>query len=359
MGHFRKQYKSNRLVVFALISILCIVAAGCRDCNGIESKESFMLVYVDTNEHIRVRYSDDGLSWSLGNLEGATDDAGVGATASLDGVGMTRVIAHTGGVSRLRLRWGVGPANWDASDRDVDDVQRVAASITYADSNLLLVTGLGQTNGVSVYSYESTSRQVVDRTPTGLSGLVNQYARHIQIFNHDGLLLVGFLRYSGYGSQGSPVGVELIVGTSTHSAPVNWTQAIQFTNTEPGYSGVVSGPCFSHDTAKVYMGVVRQSTASSTYKLFIYSSTDGITWQLHDSMDQIPFVDEVQVRIAVQSSKKVVAGFMGGQGTHAVYRKNTDGSWTRIPDGSLFGSDTPSFVPFALISAGRPPTATN
>src|SRR3989442_15425749 len=100
---------SRRRTRPSVLVLLLVVIALAESCGGrIPAKESFMLAYIDgmtPTQRIRVRYSDDGQSWSLGDPQSATADAGIGAAASEDGVGAIRIIGNTGNLARFPFRF--------------------------------------------------------------------------------------------------------------------------------------------------------------------------------------------------------------------------------------------------------------
>lgn len=358
-----KNFILKGLMASLLGSLLFI--GGC-DCNGpvIVNKESFMLAYIDTGERIRVRYSNDGLTWQSATLQGGIADANIGTASSDDAVGSVRLMGHNGNVAKLHVRYGIGADVWDNSDIVYDseptprgEAPRIACSAT----NRWLFTNLGGSNGYTptVRLYNSSSKTFSDVSPTAqnlnMGNLVGWRAPSIITMRTR--VLLGYLRFSGIGDVGTLADMQIMQGVTDASGVPAWSNASTFNVQEPGFGPPQTIPAFAHDHTNIYLAVVRKSISNNSLRLFIYASPDGSSWQLSETLDQVPQVSNpvgLRIGIAAHSNGTKLVMFTGG-GAPKMYR-TTGSGWNEVPAGNVFGSNTPNWYRFSLIAAGRPPT---
>ena len=165
--------------------------------------------------------------------------------------------------------------------------------------------------------------------------------------NRNGKIVLSWLRNT------SPRQLQIVVGNIDNAGDPNWTRAYLFQLTEPGFSHIVSEPSLTHDHSRFYLGVVRKADGVEANTLFIYSSSDGIAWQLSDQLPDLPFSQQVptRVQIAAHSDGTMIAAFTGV--TPGVHRRGASG-WYQLNNTGVFGSVVPAWQPLALISVGRP-----
>jgi hypothetical protein len=354
-----------------LLLAVVAVTASCNWCPPapvVPPKESFMLAYVDSTQRIRVRYSDDGLSWSLGDPQSATADAGIGAAASEDGVGVTRILVHNGNVGRFHFRFGLGPQVWDATDKQpgsAADVPTAAPSmrgvpqVAYGSSPGWLVTNLGGGSGFvpTVLRYSSSSGTLTDVSP-GATELNLGSLNVLQapaIVSHAGRVVLAHLRHNGIGNSATLADLRILAGNIGSGGVPTWSAAYTFNPSETGYGPPVSRPALGYNNRQFLLGVLRQATAGGALRLFIHGSNDGLSWLPVRTFDQVPPQppDALSVGLAGKSDGTMVVMFTA-PGVAKMYR-STGGGWSEVAGTVVFSLNTPNWYPVALISAGQPP----
>ena len=112
------------------------------------------------------------------------------------------------------------------------------------------------------------------------------------------------------------------------------------------WNKVKGGP----DNTKDRLRTVHEGEFLGRDDLFVYSSTDGVSWSLL-ARRGIPL--NAFVNIAARSDQSVIAAVVG-TAKYEVHRFS-GGSWTELNAQAIFGQ-TPKVQQFALISTGRPAT---
>lgn len=353
----------KRRIVLGVAASGLLFWGACDGCNGgVTAKESFMLAYIDNSpsERIRVRYSDDGVSWTAATLQGGIADAGISAAASADGLGAVRILAHNGGVAELRFRFGVGADVWDPSDVPFgsEPQPRGTPKLAYATTNRWLLTNLsGYTPTVRLYNNTTRSFSDVSPTATQLAlGGLNVFSAPAIVTGGTRVLL-SYMRFSGLSETAQPQDMKILPGDVDPTSGVpTWSNAYTFSVAETGFGPPRAWPAFAYDHTNFYLGTVRRATSGGNLRLFIYSSADGASWTLHQTFDQLPQVPNartLRIGIAAKSDGTMLTMFTGG-GSVGMYRTTGTG-WSQIGSAAAFGSDMPNWYTFALIAAGAPP----
>ncbi len=353
-----------------LVPLLVAVAVSGGSCPKIPPKESFMLAYIDRSPdagHIRVRYSEDGLSWTLGDPHTALADRGVGAAASEDATGLQRILVHNGNVARFHFRMGIGPQIWDSSDQQVEPPPRPRGNpqVAYGSGpgwSGWLVTELGGQSGYVpiIYRYDATYRSLTDVSPgpESLSLGALYVLEAPSIVSRRGELVLAYLRHDGWGDNASVVDLQVLRGSVGAQGTVVWNPAFALSVPQPGYGPPVSWPALAYDNKEFLMGVLRRADADGVLHLFIYGSLDGASWSLVRRFDQVPASGDLngpQVRFAGKSDGTTVVMFTNTiDGVARLYRYRNGFGWSEVAANSVFGGDMPASYPPALIVAGKP-----
>jgi hypothetical protein len=349
-----------------VIAALALTAVGGA-CNGITPKETFMLAYIDNASpgRIRVRHSDDGTVWSVGDPRSGIADAGIGAAAGEDPVGLMRVLVHNGNIARFHFRFGIGAQDWDYNDHvaGTDPRPRGVPQIAYGASPGWLVTDIGGISGFvpTVHWYSSNNRTFTDVSPSSsdlnLAGL-NVHAAPA-IMSRGGRVLLAYLRHSGIGNNAVLVDAQLLRGDIGTGNAITWSPATVFNPPEAGFGPPLTRPALAHDNNNYYLATVRRANSGNALRLFIYSSPDRVTWTTARIFDQVPTVttpEELNVGLAGKSNGVMVLMFTAPT-VAKMYRSPGGNLWNEIPANIVFSGSTPAWFRSALMAAGQPPPA--
>jgi len=374
----------QRFKVLLVPLVLALVTSNCNRCNGvtITPHEAIQLTFIDSGEHIRVRYTDDTISWSSATSLAALADAGVGASASPDVAGTSRVIAHNGSVSRLKLRFGLGPDTWDTNDVTYNNIlpHRRPTIVDLGGSNYLLaMLGGSQNSQAVILKYNHSSRQFSDVTPTGLANLNNSmlhnspamlYLPPLSVAGRtQGRVVVAWLRHSVMGTS-SPADTQIVAGEVDSSGNVSWRGAVSYNAMfpDPDYKTPHSEPSLSHDQRVFNLTVIRKfehvqsdgRIVEGPENLYSYASSDGISWYAPRMINaQVIAPGGAFVEIAYKTDCTGVMAIIPitVSEIHAptVYRFTQNPRQVLLQSlQTVFGPNLPQQRQFSLITTGRP-----
>jgi hypothetical protein len=339
------------------IAAALILMSSCSGCGPgtnapvIRARDTFMLAYVTGNDNqIHVRSSDDGLDWIESTGLTAHALGGVGAGASNDAAGATRLLVYRDANSKLRTRAGLGTDTWETNDLPFLDPGVFSdPTALHLDGTRWLVSTTGDNGFASFVKIDTSTRQSTDQTPAGLAGLENDRpARTPSMANRGGRIVAAWPRFFFNGT--GPISLQFVVGTVTGGS-VQWQQAYAGTFDEPDFSPVRLGPALGHDGTRFYAAMVRQRGNTAEHRLFVYQSDDGVTWQPHSSLQVTVDGTTPKLRFAVKPDGVMVAAIFGDSKNVFLRRR---GGWTGLNRGNVFGDGTePDADDFALVAVGQ------
>jgi hypothetical protein len=366
----------------AVAAMLALTAASCQTCGGggqLQNHPAFQLTYIDRSQQVRVRYSDDGLSWTSGGLS-AQADAGVGASSSPDVAGVTRVVADGGLTSRLRLWFGLGPANWDSNPVSLP---------TLRPSRRPTIVDVG------------SSRYLIAFLPP------NSGAFELWLYDHGARQSTQIPVSAGYGNDGlhsSPamayLPADATAGRNYARVALAWGRYQTANSTEPyeirtlyaaispqGQVGIGGGffviksdsldsftyfgpiphllsePALAHDHTKFFLASHQrfygvQPTNRRAEYVRIHTSPDGENWTTRSWVEFSgnPIKDDPgRVEFALQPDCRALLIIIPNNGDPAHAQLYSSSSTSQvIPPSDIFGSDLPEIRQFSLIATGRP-----
>ena len=315
--------------------------------------DTYMFSYIDRQGRVRVRWSQDGWRWEDGDINTApAHDSGVGSASNVDGVGLTRWVAYPSFSGRLVLHAALG-ATFDPSGNEFSAVRtRGAPTMTaISGSNWVVATLGGNLNQAAVFNVFDGRNTLTDITPANPVPILNdQLQRPPQIMSRGGTFVAAWMRWQTVGPTRVPIDIRVLRGTDA-SGTIVWQGSSLFGNSEPGFTGPLTDPALTHDGSEFLLGVVRQETASNDEFLFIYRSSDAVSWTLSDRLE-ISFDAGTTVRMAAHGLEKMMIG-VNRTSSAGFYRK-WKGEWESVRGANVFGTQRPDWFRFSLIAAGRP-----
>lgn len=366
---------SPRFTVGYWLGIAAIAAApGCDDCGGsITPKESFVLAFADATGTVRVRTSDDGRTWASSGPTGAVATDGVGLSSSNDGVGVVSVLARRH-ASRLKLRFGLGAANWDSTDVNHASVDpRGKPTFVDIGDNHYLVAFLGGSDGRRVFirNFDKDAGTFTDITPT-LGGIRGDNASESPEIIYDS----GKRRLLAAWRFGAPDGgeVQLAAADVGPDGAVTWTHGYVWDRglDDPSYSIQRSGVALAHDQVYFYIGLHQNyvHTGSPPYRLSLYVSQNAVDWTAVGALYgttgfAVPTMANTwHIQMARMKDCTMLAAFVHhGAGDNQiqrprVFRRDQVNNWHELDADDVFGPDAPpgdNAQPFTLLVKGRVP----
>ncbi len=344
------------LRIILACSFVALTAVTCPPTTGpiIGPNDTYMFSYIDSGGIIRVRWSQDGWRWEDGDVQtGSIHDSGVGSASIVDNVGLVRWLAYPDFSGRLVLHAAIG-AVFDSSGGNSFPSVRTRGAPTMSaitGGNWVVATMGGNLNQAAVFNLFDSSNNLTDITPTNPAAIQNNLlVRPPQIISRGGTLVAAWMRWQAVGTLRVPVDIRVLRGTDAAGA-INWQGSSLFTNTEPGFSVALTDPALTHNGSEFLLGVIRRENGGNDEHLFIYQSSDAVTWTLSDQLE-VPFGTGTTVRMAAHSNEKMFVG-VNGSGSASFFRK-WKGQWEPVRGANVFGTQTPDWFRFSVIAAGRP-----
>ncbi len=339
---------------------------------------AFQLTYIDQNHNVRVRYSDDGVTWASGPLA-AQAGGGVGASSSPDVAGVSRLVADGGFGSRLRLWFGLGPDNWDATPVALPNLRpaRRPTIVDIGGSRYLIAFLPPNAESFELWLYDHGTRQATPVT-VSVAGANTQlhYSPAMAYLPADpaagrnwGRVAIAWGRYQNAAST-EPFEIRTLYAALNPQGPVVTgggffvikTDSLNTPTYFGGYEHLLSEPALAHDHTRFFLlshqrilGV--QPTNRQPEYVRVHTSPDGQTWT---TRSWIEFTgtriqdDPGRVEFALMPDCRAVLVIVpDGAPAHAQLHLPS-GTDQTIPPSDIFGSELPEGSQFALIATGRP-----
>lgn len=346
--------RSILLGLLFVAGILSIMATNHGPTITIGPNDTFMFSYIDRQEHIRVRWSQDGWRWEDADIQtGSIHDTGIGSASLVDNVGVTRWLAYPNISGRLVLHAGIGAVFDSGGGRTFNNVSTHGApSMTAISSGHWVVGTLGGSlNQAAVFHVFDDQNNLIAITPTNPAAIGNnQLVRPPQIMSRNGTFVAAWMRWQAVGTARVPLDIRVLRGTDT-GGTINWQGGSQFTNSESGFGAALTDPALTHDGNNFLLGVIRQQNGTNKQFLFIYRSSDAVSWTLSEKFE-VHIGTGTTVRIAAHGSEKMFVG-VNDTGSASFYRK-WKGEWETVRGANVFGTQRPNWYRFSIIAAGRP-----
>ena len=364
------------------LAIFCVAAgANCAPQAGgtLQPHPAFQLTFIDGNDQVRVRYSDDGVTWASGALS-AQAVGGVGASSSPDVAGVSRLVADGGVTSRLRLWFGLGPETWDATPVTLPTLRpsRRPTIVDIGGSRYLIAFLPSNAESFELWLYDHNSRQA---TPVPVSAGVGNDLLHASpamaylpadpaAGRNWGRVALAWGRYQTPNST-EPFEVRTLFAALDPAGPVTTGGGFFVIRSDSldssTYFGpiphLLSEPALAHDhtafflaSHQRFLGV--QPTNRPAEYVRIHTSPDGETWTTRTWIDFTGTRvqdDPGRVEFALQPDCRAVLVIVPttGDPAHAQLHLPSGANQTISP-ADMFGPDLPGLHQFALIATGRP-----
>lgn len=238
----------------------------------------FVLSYIDQNWQQRIRWSEDGTTWT--NAQGGTPEADRAAGLAANGRVLYLAI-FVDGLSKAKYLMGLGPDVWDNSASTVGDGHQAeiasGPSLAHLDGDQWLVAYAHQNQAKIVTYNSSTAVRDFGNSITPVLGVVNaNLMDRPALANLNGTVLASWLMGAGQ--------LQMVTGTVQGGAPV-WDTGYRFDQnvTEQGFGSPVGAQDIAQDGQRFYAAVVRQrdplpDEILARHFLFIYTSPNGLNW---------------------------------------------------------------------------------
>jgi len=370
--------KHRPIVVLAL-------AAALFNCNGcpntqLESHPAFQLTYIDRNGHVRVRYSDDGLTWSEGSID-ADAVNGVGASSSPDAAGVNRVVATDEGGANVRLWFGLGPANWDDVPTPLNDLAPGARpTIVDVGHNRFLIAFVR--TGSTSFELWKHDRGSGQNTQVSLNLTSNEglhFSPAMAFLPADTAagratdrVAIAWARYTAPGET-EPFEIRTMVANINAQGAVSLagggfvirTDSLDVNDPSNGpVPHLLSPPALAHDHTKFILashqrlfGILPPNRPPEFVQM--HNSADGESWEVDNFINfvsgSLVLQNPGQIEFAVQANCRMVLVMLPTT-TNEVFAqiRLPDGTDQRIDNDDIFGANLPADRQFTLIAAGRP-----
>ena len=333
-----------------------IATSACNGCGPgtpapvIRARDTFMLAYVTGNDGaIHVRNSDDGLDWIESAGPGGNATGGVGAAASVDAVGASRLIAYRGANGKLRMRFGLGTGTWESQDSEFPEQSFFSQpAAIHADGNKWLLSTTDSQGRAALIMFDASTRQFVNQTPTAVPGDFENStpARTPALARIGTRVIAAWPRFTANGS--GPTALQFVRGTLAGGS-VQWEQGAHPALAAAGLDTVVSGPALTQDGTRFYAAVIRKSNVNEIRRLFVFESSDGILWNRHSDVDISSPGSNPRVGIAARPDGSMAVIVLGDTNHFFLNRGN---GWNGISVANVFGTDN-ARDDFALVSVGQ------
>jgi len=366
-----------------LVALFCVVVAAlnCAPNAGgtLQPHPAFQLTYIDQNQQVRVRYSDDGLTWASGALT-ATADAGVGASSSPDVVGLSRLVADGGLTSRLRLWFGLGPGTWDATPVTLPTLRpgRRPTIVDVGGSRYLIAFVPLNAQSFELWLYDHGTRQSSQVSVSGGVGNDLVHASPAMAYlpadpaagRNWGRVALAWGRYQNAAST-DPFEIRTLYAALNPQGPVVTGGGFFVIKSDSldsfNYFGpippLLSEPALAHDHTQFFLASHQrfygvQPVSRPAEYVRIHTSPDGQNWTTRSWIDFTGTRiqnDPGRVEFALQPDCRAVLVIIPNNGAPAHAQLHLPaGANQTIPPADIFGTDLPAVRQFALIATGRP-----
>ena len=364
------------------LAIVCAAAAvGCAANTGgtLQPHPAFQLTYIDRNQQVRVRYSDDGVTWASGALT-AQADAGVGASSSPDVAGVTRLVADGGLTSGLRLWFGLGPEHWDAAPVSLPTLRpgRRPTIVDIGGSRYLIAFVPPNGQSFELWLYDHGSRQTTQVPVSAGVGNDLLHASPAMAYlpadpaagRNWGRVALAWGRYQNPTST-EPFEIRTLFAALDPQGPVATGGGFFVIKSDSldsnTYFGpiphMLSEPALAHDHTRFFLAShqrflgVQPTTRPAEY-VRIHTSPDGEAWTTRTWIDFTGTRvqdDPARVEFALQPDCRAVLVIIPNTGDPAHAQLHLPGGTDQtIPPADIFGADLPEVRQFTLIATGQP-----
>ena len=264
-----------RLILVASVCIAGFLGIiGTNNGNGIEIVKPYFLGYMDENDQLRIRWSENGSAWQSSSMANTEIKYGPGITCDETGILFLSVFCTTDG--RAQFSKTTRADDWEnpshIGNGHMGEIES-AVSLIY----------LHQYDYVMAYLHDDRAKYIIlnntgtnpdfgeDITP--VLGVTNNNLvdRPALVRLHD-KVLAGWINDDNE--------IELVIGTIEEGV-LTWTPGYKFSNTEEGFEEPHSVIDLASDNDKFYLACLRTNEHSDIleeYSVFIYTSADGLHW---------------------------------------------------------------------------------
>ena len=367
------------LVVTGFTTAATLTCGGCPQSGQLQNHPAFQLTYIDSNFAVRVRYSDDGLTWNDGNIS-ALDNAGVGASASPDVAGVTRLVAHGSSAGSLRLHFGLGPETWDANPVALPNLNPASRPtiVDVGQSRYLIAFIPPNSRQFELWLYDHgarTTTQIPVSVGRGNDSL--RFAPAMAYLPADpaagrpgNRVAMAWARY-GRPNSPDPTSIRTLYANINQGTSVGIGGGFFVINTDSldsfNYQGsiphLLSPPVMAHDHTKFILATHErffglQPTTRMAEYLQMHTSPDGERWRTTQFLEFTGTRvqnDPSLLEFAVQPDCTAVLVIMP-LGTNTVHAQLhlPNGNNQTIPAADVFGNNLPMERAFTLMTTGRP-----
>jgi hypothetical protein len=366
-------------VVSVFTAAMALTCTGCPSTPTLQNHPAFQLTYLDRNSAVRVRYSDDGVTWADGNIS-ALDNAGVGASSSPDVAGVTRLVAHGNGAASLRLHFGLGPETWDANPVALPNLSPASRPtiVDIGGSRYLIAFLPPNSRAFELWLYDHAARtttQIPVSAGRGNDSL--RYAPAMAFLPRDranpgdgGRVALAWARYA-HPNSSEPTSIRTLYANITQQGTVAVgggffvidTDSLDSFNYQGPIPHLLSPPVLAHDHTKFILATHErfygiQPTTRLPHYLQMHTSPDGEVWR---TTNFLQFTgtrsqdDASLLEFAVQPNCTAVLVIMPlGTATVHAQLHLPNGNDQTIPAADVFGNNLPMERAFTLITTGRP-----
>jgi hypothetical protein len=358
----------RNLVKFVALSAVLIFGMGanyctrpCENppCDVLTATKVYLLAFKEAaSDRIRVRWSEDGQTWSSSSsFPNETTSVGIGSTSSADG--LLNLVLWADSSNKIQAVWGLGTDVWDTrpTGPSLDQDVLSAPMPAYAGENIYLVAFRTTGDIVTVQALNSSTRKWLS------TSLAPAHSNNSNVSGRPDIAILNGKVVLAWHRSDNTVGVargDLQIATvgGVKTPIINWTNNNTHQFTESGFGVPVSDLAITHDGSTFYLGFDRKTLGGPLQAewLFVYPSNDGITWGTPIKLGQVPLYSVMN--ISARSDGSLLAAFINSSTTKRRLYKYSGGSWTEIMKANSSSSDSvfywvPAWNNFAL-NANKP-----
>ncbi len=343
--------------------------SGCP--SQISQPERFFLAYAQAGSSlVRVRFSEDGLNWDDGNFTSqVTGSSFRGVGAMMDARSLSHVVI-VDALFEINFVWSIGPALW-SNNYEPESVIHPQASapcgVGIGDLKFLVAYRRGDDKiTVRLYDYDQRSFVGGDYAPIHLLNTDVTGRPSITYMNGKILLTWGrmFVSPQGWDFQIITAVGEMVNNVPSFSIPKKVPLPYSIFENRQFAPGSRTTPDVTHDHNQFYIAFAREVYGGmwKYRQTVMYNSTDGESWDEHSLvpyLEEDPVGFDTIVNIAGKSDGTLIAAAIRC-GIDPVFdsivsaARYTNGVWSELNVGTMFGAFSAYSKQFALIGTGSP-----